>query len=552
MLYDIEKFDEYTDEYWSEAAQADRLYRAIILNDLPQVERLRAEGVGLSEHIKGMLRTGGGNLFAKGNEYALDWYDFISGFDNYEPDELVSVFENLRRGLGEPIHFSDSIYSNLYQILDHKIFKALLDCFDNGKMKKKWILRDLVDKDDAKCLAMTAERGWLRLAKQREELIEYSQNKGSTECTAFLLDFKNRTVDLAAEREKAEKKAERELNAAPDSVTALKMLWSWKKRENGGGLIITNYKGNSTEITVPEKIGKETVTALGMAFSPAAKVSREVGEFRKTITKVTLPETITEIGSDAFRNCVKLESVNIPSAVTEIGKGAFACCDALKEINLPNGISEIHDETFWSCNSLKKVIIPDGVRSIGVCAFYECDNLEEITLPKDLNKLGKSAFAWCEKLKSVELPAALKEIPSDCFFGCGMLKSVNIPSGVTVIPQQAFYDCKDLERIEIPPSVEKIGLSAFSRCGSLKTVVVPEGVQEIGIMAFAFSDSLTRVELPRSLAKIVNYTQKGDPPRTIFDGSDNVTAVVYPKSYAERYCKRNNIPYIYKEDRSEI
>jgi len=534
------------DEYWSEAAKADKLYRAIRLNDLAQVERLRAEGVGLSDHIKGMLRTGGGNLFSKGNEYAMDWYDFICGFGNYKPDELVSVFENLRRELGEPIHYTDAIRTNLYERLDHKIFKALLNCFDNKKMPKKWILRDLVDKDDVERLAMTAERGWLKLAKQREELIAYSQEKGSTECTAFLLDFKNRTVDLAAEREKAEKKAERELNVAPDSVTALKTLWNWKKRENGG-LIITNYKGNSTQITVPEKIGKETVTALGMAFSPYAKVSHEVGTFRKTITKVTLPETITEICDDAFQNCVKLESVNIPGAVTEIGKSAFGFCEVLKEINIPNGISEIRDYTFCDCKSLKKVIVPDSVRSIGVCAFGDCENLEEITLPKDLNEMSESAFTRCKKLEAVKLPAALKELPDNCFSGCAGLKSVKIPSGVTVIPQGAFYDCTALESIEIPSTVEKIGQGAFSSCVSLKTVVVPEGVREIGSLAFAHSKSLTRVELPQSLAKAVNYTLKGETPRTIFYKSDNVTAVVYPKSYAEKYCKRNNIPYIYKD-----
>ncbi len=550
MIGNIEKIDEYIDEYWSEAAKADKLYRAIRLNDLAQVERLRAEGVGLSDHIKGMLRTGGGNLVANGgNEYAMDWYDFICGLGNYDPDELVSVFENFHRELGEPIHYSDTIYSNLYEMRTHKVFKALLDCFDNKKMPKKWILRGLVDKDDAECLAIAAEHGWLRLAKQREELIAYSQEKNSTECTAFLLDFKNRTVDLAAEREKAEKKAERELNAAPDSVTALKMLWSWKMRENGGGLIITSYKGNSTEITVPEKIGKETVTAIGkFAFSPYAKVSKEVEKFRKTITKVTLPETITEICDDAFCGCGKLESVNIPGTVTEIGAFAFDFCRDLKEIDLPNGITEIRNEVFSGCKSLKSVNIPEGVRSIGECAFYGCESLEEITLPKDLNKIDKSAFAQCSSLKSIELPAALKELPDDCFCDCVMLRSVNIPSGVTIIPQGAFYDCKDLERIEIPSTVEKIGSGAFSQCTSLKTVVVPEGVQEIGNMAFAYNDSLTRVELPRSLAKAANYTQKGESPRTIFHNSENVTAVVYLKSYAEKYCKRNNIPFIYKEN----
>ncbi len=548
MIGNIENIDEYIDEYWSETAQADKLYRAIRLNDLAQVERLRAEGVGLSEHIKGMLRTGGGNLVAKGgNEYAMDWYDFICGFENYDPDELVSLFENLRRELGEPIHYSDTIYTNLHDMFTHKIFKSFLNCFDNKKMPKKWILRGLVDKDDAECLAMTAERGWLRLAKQREELIAYSQKKNSTECTAFLLDFKNRTVDLAAEREKAEKKAERELNAAPDSVTALKMLWSWKKRENGGGLIITSYKGNSTEITVPEKIGKETVTALGVAFSPNTRVSREIGVFRKTITKVTLPKTITEIGSDTFRGCGKLESVNIPDAVTEIGAGAFYLCQALKEINIPNGITEIRYDTFWDCRSLRSVNIPESVKSIGASAFWGCEIFEEITLPKDLNKIDQTAFIQCVNLKAVELPAALKEIPYGCFANCAGLKSIAIPNGVTVISDSAFYNCENLEHIEIPSTAEKIGDRAFWHCKALKTVVVPEGVREIGIMAFA-NNNLKRVELPRSVAKIANYTEKGKLPKTIFYGSENVKAVVYPKSYAERYCKRNGIPFVYKED----
>ncbi len=538
---------EHIDEYWSEAAKADKLYRAIRLNDLAEIERLRAEGVTLSDFIKGMLRNGGGRI-VDSNGYGMDWNDFIFSFDIYEPDELASVFENFHRELGEPIHFSDTVYSNIHKMCTPKVFKALLDCFDNRKMSKKWILRELVDKNDTESLAIAAEHGWLRLMRQREELIKYSEEKARAECTAFLLDFKNRTVDIAAEREKLEKKQQRELNAAPDSVTALKEIWSWKKRENGGGLVLTSYKGDKTEITVPEKIGKDTVTALGTAFSPSARVSYEVSKFRETITKVTLPETITEICIDAFRVCVKLKSVNIPSAVTKIGAGVFACCRDLKEINLPNGISEICDETFSYCNSLKNVIIPDSVKSIGANAFLGCGGLEEIKLPKDMNKIGPSAFTNCSNLKSIELPAALKEIPDDCFCWCGGLKSIAIPSGVTVISKQAFYNCRDLELIEIPPTVEKIGSGAFSKCWSLKTVVVPEGVREIGRMAFSDNCNLKRVELPRSLAKAANYSVKGEKPRTIFYGSDNVTAVVYPNSYAEKYCKRNNIPFVYKEN----
>ena len=94
--------------------------------------------------------------------------------------------------------------------------------------------------------------------------------------------------------------------------------------------------------------------------------------------------------------------------------------------------------------------------------------------------------------------------------------------------------------------VVRIGKKAFIGCEMLKELVLPDGVREIGEMAFADCTALERIVLPDSLEKAKNLTEKGETPKNIFENSPNVTAVVSPKSYAERYCKRNNIPYIYK------
>ncbi len=405
-------------------------------------------------------------------------------------------------------------------------------------------MTEAIDKNRVECLEYAAENGWLKQPKKRDELIEYSQKKGRTECTAWLLDFKNRTADLAAERAKADKQTERELNAAPDSVTALKPLWSWKKREDGG-LVVTNYKGDKTEVSVPERIGKNAVTALGKAFSPSASVTREASDFRQTITRVTLPETLTEICDEAFHVCLALESVNIPRSVRKIGKGAFGLCRALRGIDIPDGVTEICENTFYHCDSLESVSIPESVRKIGERAFWDCGSLERIVIPHGVTEIGSTAFASCKDLKEIELPDTLGELSDHMLENCLELKSVVIPKDITVIGEYAFFDCRGLERIDIPDSVSTIGEFAFARCASLETIVVPEGVREIGKRAFSGDHRLRRVELPRSLAKAVNVTPKGMQLMTIFDGSPNVTAVVYPKSYAERYCKRNNIPFIY-------
>lgn len=67
--------------------------------------------------------------------------------------------------------------------------------------------------------------------------------------------------------------------------------------------MITGYKGSSTEITVPEMIGKCRVTEIGpLAFAPyGPRVKESVRAFRRTITKIILPAGIRVIGVSAFR-----------------------------------------------------------------------------------------------------------------------------------------------------------------------------------------------------------------------------------------------------------
>ncbi len=514
------------------------LYYAILFGDKRMTEELEKRGAEFSDYRKKMLTDKGERK---------DLYIWTGLLENLSEKNFVPVLSQITKRLdGVKLHCTDGIYFACEdKLLKVENLEFYFENFDKPKINKIDIMRKAVYRNRTEPLEYAAENGWLKQPKKRDELIEYSQKKGRTECTAWLIDFKNRTADLAAERAKAEKQTERELNAAPDSVTALKPLWSWKKREDGG-LVITGYKGNKTEVSVPPKIGKDTVTALGMAFSPAARVTNEVSDFRETITRVTLPETITEICDDAFLGCIALESVNIPKSVVKIGKGAFELCRALREADIPEGVAEISDNAFHHCNSLEFVSIPESVKKIGGGAFWYCCTLERVHIPNGVTEIVSSAFADCGKLKVIELPDTLRELPHHMLDGCVELESVVIPKSITAIQGYVFYNCRKLKRIDIPDSVKKIGEYAFSRCASLETIVIPEGVEEIGGRSFADNPSLRRVELPRSLKKAENFSSKFTPTMTVFDNSPNVTAVVCPKSYAERYCKRNNIPFIYK------
>ena len=83
------------------------------------------------------------------------------------------------------------------------------------------------------------------------------------------------------------------------------------------------------------------------------------------LKSITIPSSVTSIGSGAFFNCVNLERITIPESVTNIGGSAFSHCIRLKSITLPSGLSNIEYGLLYFCRSLTSITIPDSVTSIG-------------------------------------------------------------------------------------------------------------------------------------------------------------------------------------------
>ena len=473
------------------------LMNSILVNDKEFIDLCRKKGVKFSEDYVAMLTVGNKKL-------TIEWSDFSNRlFDlSDNEDDFYAAITNLRQECGgEMILFTDMVRIMMQPHLSNvDFFRFVLDNFNRTKMNQKAIIEDIIQKEALSCLPVVEEIGWLKMPRKRDEYIKYASENGKTEMTAWLMDFKNRTADFAAEREKAEKKMQRELNADPNSVGELKKIWSFKKSEDadrtsaqgsqkaagcrqssdlGDELIITNYKGKSTEITVPEKIGKNPVTALaeGALSRMGPRKTREVADVLENVTKITLPSTIKSIGKAAFEFNINLQEVNIPA-----------------------GVDEIHALTFFNCRAIKSINLPESVKKIGKAAFSQCFKLEQI----------------------------------------------NLPQGITEIGESVFNGCKSLETIEIPDSVTKIGRNAFQDCHKLREIVIPNGVEEIGIMAFGHCKNLQTIVIPPSVKTIKNATGT-EGSITIFSNAPNVTAIVEPNSYAEKYCVKYNIPYKYAD-----
>ncbi len=241
--------------------------------------------------------------------------------------------------------------------------------------------------------------------------------------------------------------------------------------------------------------------------------------------KVTEIETtfLSEIPSHAFYKCKSLTSVTIPNSVKSIGFSAFYGCNSLTSITLPF-VGETKEETsnthfgyiFGASNysynntrvptKLKDVTITGGANIAGR-AFYGCNSLTSVKIPNSVNSIGSSAFYGCNSLTSITLPfvGATKEGENNTHFGYifgansysynnsdvpSTLKTVTITGGIT-IADRAFYGCKSLENITIPKSVKDIGAGAFSSCEQLINIVIPNSVKNIGEGAFSYCTSLT-------------------------------------------------------------
>lgn len=101
-------------------------------------------------------------------------------------------------------------------------------------------------------------------------------------------------------------------------------------------------------------------------------------EYYGIAASVTIPDGVTSIGEEAFRNCTNLTSVTIPDSVTSIGEEAFRNCSNLTSVTIPANVRSIDKYVFKNCSRLTSVTIPNSVRSIDRFAFYHCFELTSI------------------------------------------------------------------------------------------------------------------------------------------------------------------------------
>ena len=244
---------------------------------------------------------------------------------------------------------------------------------------------------------------------------------------------------------------------------------------------------NLTRITIPDTVTSIGKNAFGNSYIGdlvfASDGSLTGGQVCKSLTSITLPDSVTSIGERAFYGCFMLEDVKFSKNLKTIDKEAFMYCKKLKSANI-SGVTEIPASTFRYCGSLETVDLSQKLKSIGEIAFYECSKLNGVKLPDTLTSIGVLAFGTCQSLSEIKIPDSVTELGGGAFSNCTSLKTANIPSRITSIREKLFYGDESLSSINIPNGVTTIGDQAFADCKKLADVTIPASVTHFGDFVF--------------------------------------------------------------------
>ncbi|MBQ8839885.1 MAG: leucine-rich repeat domain-containing protein [Clostridia bacterium] len=274
-----------------------------------------------------------------------------------------------------------------------------------------------------------------------------------------------------------------------------------------------------------------------------------------SLKELTIPETVSIIGSEFISGCVGLSEIVLPEYTIEIGKKAFAGCTGITSLVIPQYVLIIEDGLAQGCTSLEEITIMGEITEIGDFAFENCKKLQTIVIPDTTLKAGEDVFKNCESLMifclATEKPKGWDRDwnSSKCpvkwgvrDFGetsevvwemsvdnevkitqiKGSLTSIVIPqtikgATVTTICKNAFKDFKLLESVTLPEGLKYIEDGAFENCYRLTSITLPSTLEAIGENAFNGCYSLVEVVDLSSALEIDKNEENGSVGKYALD-----------------------------------
>ena len=258
---------------------------------------------------------------------------------------------------------------------------------------------------------------------------------------------------------------------------------------------------------IPAQI--DGVTIVGI--DPYAFTWRDSGDGwvreNKTLTSVSIPNTVVEIGESAFKRCTALSTLRFApgSKLATIGKAAFNECSSITSLTIPDSVQSIGDKAFYELGNLKYLTISGELDTTGwlsqdwngnrceletltLTGKYVCSgvrkeydwgyewssipgrNAKKVVISEGIAKIGDYAFSGRNTIEQVVFPSSLNAIGECAFGGCGSIEQLDFPANLQAIGKRAFADCNNLTNINLPSGIETLGEGCFQYCGNLQVL----------------------------------------------------------------------------------
>ena len=137
------------------------------------------------------------------------------------------------------------------------------------------------------------------------------------------------------------------------------------------------------------------------------------------LTTINVPASVENIGEGAF-TCFFLESISVADGNTHFttdGKALIAHIDdnnttlltyarantETTSYAVPNGVTRIGTDAFRQSRNLTEVTLPEGLKTIGDNTFYDCDAITDIAIPATVESIGEWCFGRCYKLATIRV-----------------------------------------------------------------------------------------------------------------------------------------------------
>ncbi|MGN0458438.1 MAG: leucine-rich repeat protein [Eubacterium sp.] len=296
------------------------------------------------------------------------------------------------------------------------------------------------------------------------------------------------------------------------------------------GAYIIKYKGSAQSIVL-DQIDENDVYAIGNGVFKNSNITYFASNTVKKIfdnafcgsaeLENSITPCVTYIGSNAYKDCAKLQDAIYAYNLSYIGENAYEKT-SIKSLTIPDGIGKVPDYLCNECPLLEAVELGRDVTVIGRNAFNECPELTSVTGTANITRVEEAGFYEDEKLELDSNLPKLEHAGNIAFAYCKMIDFGKLSESIKYIGDAAFQYCYKLTEVNIPSSISEVPFCAFQGAHITK-LTIEEGVKRIGEYAF-MSTNFTDLVLPKSLESIGTYAFYSAKIRSV-KGGENVTSV---------------------------